>query len=298
MEKNKIMDSMAFRNKCCDLGASWEEFDIIDDVIVAHAAKSNVHVLFDEHYNIIGVLNTNSINRICQNDSNAYIDVVRQYKKMYENNTRKFLSPFDTYSLKQLSELASRINIEDVYHGHGTDIAVNAELVEDENSIYGCFLHYVKFIGLKIEEYYKMLFEMTMLGLSFVDIYTYLYSIIFNIDAYIELCVRSNTKVKPFDLLKYIGQSDMDDMYGIIDLKLYKHGVKWSKDFKRYVPLTREERNEVNVEDIASKALKVILGVSQDEIDKRINAYKENSLNLKYVNLEKLFSDGITYSGK
>ena len=41
-----------------------------------------------------------------------------------------------------------------------------------------------------------------------------------------------------------------------------------------------------------------IFGLSRAEIDKRINAYKENSLNLKRVNLEKLFSDGITYSGK
>ena len=303
MDKNKIMDSMAFRGKCSNLGASWESFDIIDDVIAAYTPSRNVRVLFDEHYNIIGILDTNSINRIGQNDSRAYIDVVRQYKKMYENNNRKFLPPFNQYSLKQLSELASRINIEDVYHGQGTDITVNAELAEDEDSIYGWFLHYANFLGLEIEEYYKMLYQMKMLSLPCVDIYTYLYSIISCIDAYIVICLSNNIELEPNNLIAYMGQhisrkKYIDDLYGVIELGLYKHGFKWSKDFKRYVPLTREERNEVNVEDIARKALKVVLGVPQKEVDKRIKAYQENSGNLKTVSLEKMFSDGITYSGK
>lgn len=43
MDKNKLMDNMLFRNRCCAYGLSWEDFNIYGNTIILNTSKKDIY---------------------------------------------------------------------------------------------------------------------------------------------------------------------------------------------------------------------------------------------------------------
>ncbi len=191
MDKNKLMDDIPFRNRCCTYGLSWEDFNIYENTIILNTPKKDVFVLLDENYNTIDIL------KMVDND----------YQTTIENHLLAYKSPnylpypFQDFSLKQLLDLANRISIDRLR------TFVNDKLVfGNQNNSYILLLTYVKFLSEQIEQYFLNAFQMKIMGFSYPDAYSYINSLIQNINECIMLYIENEKRPFPIDIINYLGQ--------------------------------------------------------------------------------------------
>ncbi len=271
MTKIELINDMNFRKKCLDFGTYFEDFDIYNDVIILNTRKKDIFVLLDEHFNIIGIPKVEHYNA-----SKTMQDYAISYKELYNRVNQEegisFLYPFQNLSLMQIVELSKRISIYETNHGHSFDMIVNGEMVNDEyNSVYTSLLLYIKFLGEQIDEYFKNLYQMRMMGFEYPDVYTYIKSIMYNINECIKINAEKCNKPVSIEIIEYLGQDkkNIDNYYielnGIIDL-LYN------------------EKDSKDLSNIANELLK-LLEVTDEEVESR-REDSNRTFSIKKINLE------------
>ena len=295
MTERDLINDMKFRHKCCDYGLDWEDFNIIDDTIILNTSKDNILVILDEHYNIINIYDKNKeISKVAPIEKR-----IKEIKELYENAYVKLPYPFENLSLKQIVELSNRVYIHETNHGHSSNIFVNGELVNDEvGSIYVSLLAYIKFLGQQIEDYFKNLYQMKMMELDYPFVYTYIKSLIDNINKCINENIEKGNRPFPIDIINYLGQDVKKisqynhELYKIIDLLLKEKDIKINDGFENYKKIEITEKETFDLSDIANKLLK-ILEVSNEEVELR---YQESNktFETKEINLKSWLSESIT----
>ncbi len=281
MIRNSIKDDMNFRNRCWHFGLDSENFNIIGDMIVLNTSKNNIIVILDEHYNIVGVYDR-------KEDINKLVNDV---KSSYENTNNKLPFPFQNLSLKQIIELANRVDICGTNHGHSSTMYVNGEWVIDENkSVYISLLSYISFLGKHIEQYYINQYQMKMIGLEYPDIYKYLSSLANSIEECVNIYIEKGKRPFPIDIIKYIGidaksvEEYNHELYRIIELLLGQKNLKIQGGFDHYKDLAKTNKEKINLEEKSNDLLK-ILEVSKEEVDARIKEsnkkWEWNTINLE-----------------
>ena len=205
MNKEMIKNSYAFRKKCSEYGLDYNNFDILDDVIVVNTPDKYIKVLLDEEFNVVSICDFHSINE------------VRDYEKFCENRiqTAKFeydskkiqaSTPFINYTLKNIVELSNRIDILPFNNGHNHTIFVgNLELNASMGNDYIALLMYIKFLGNAIESYLKTLYHLKLLGIKSYNVHSYVDELIFRIEEFLMFGVKSNQKIKPIHVVKHLG---------------------------------------------------------------------------------------------
>lgn len=285
MTKNALINDMKFRHKCSNYGLDWEDFNIIDDTIVLNTFKDNILVLLDEHYNIIGIYDKNK-------DISKVVDIekrIKEIKELYKNTYVKIPYPFENLSLKQIVEISNRVYIHEINQGHSSELFVNGEIVNDgDNNIYVCLLAYIKFIGKQIEDYFKNLYQMKMMGLDYPSVYTYVKGLIDNINKCIIENIGKGNRPFPIDIIKYLGQDVKKisqynhELHKIINLILKENGI--NSEINNY-------KENTNLTDTSTKLLK-ILEVSDEEVEQR---YQETNktFEMKKINLTSWLSENL-----
>lgn len=295
MTKNDLINDINFRNRCCVYGLDYEKFDVYNNIIILSTPKKDIFVLFDEHYNTIGIpkIEYYSPKRTVEEYSFAYKEL---YDYVDEKDGFAFPYPFQNFSLKQIVELANRVSIHKTNHGHSADIIVNAEIVNDEHdSVYISLLSYIKFLGQQIEQYFINLYQMKIMGFEYPDVYTYIKSLMHNIDECINDNIEKDNRPFPIDIIKYLGQDRTSiekydhELYRIIDLLLKEKGIKIKSGFEHYKELEMTEKNTIDLSNISMKLLK-ILEVSDEEVESR---YQETNktFEIKKINLQSWLSE-------
>ena len=293
-EENKlkeiIMNDMDFRIKCHSLGIKWDNFSIGERygnepiTIVVGTSNKDVFVFMDEEYNVIGVHRFSKFEK----DRSLY-NAIYNARSIYN-----YTYVLYDLTIRDIVELANRTEVTRQNHGNSLRMIVNGEDVNLEHGEhYIELLSYIKFIGRKIENYYKNLYKARILGIEYPSVISYVISLVNNIDNCINEKIESNTRPWPIEILGSIGDNsdDMDQnalsLYNIINLLLYEKGYKIGSgnDYLKIKPLDEEK------EDLYKKSRELLglLDVSKDEVKERFyNA--RHTLKFNDVNLEELLS--------
>ena len=287
MDRIDLLNDMRFSSKCYQYGINNSDFSIVDDLIVLESPKENVLVLLDENYHTVGIIDKNDAKVI----RIPLEEKIIRYKELYTTTYITLPYPFNKLSVKEIVEIAERIEINETNHGHSSELIVNAEKVTDnkENEVYIQLLSYIKFLGYEIEEYFKNLYQMKVLGFSYPDLHEYLTTIMVNIDQCIDGYIETKTRPFPVHVAGYIGQErDIIEafnkaLYKIINLLLKSKGYE-IKSSTHYKELDECEEDTTNLADEAKKLIK-ILEISEDEVEERYKTisrtFHMDEINLK-----------------
>lgn len=296
MEKQIIMNDMDFRFKCLEYGFDWSKFEIINDVIVLKSPAKNIYVFFDKNYNTIGIYSSLEDNKEWDIE-----DIVKLYGELYNDIEEKTPYPFQNYSLKQIVDLANRINIYETNHGHSSEMVVNGDLVKaesEEDKIYVGLLTYVKFLGLEIQNYYLNKYQMLALGFEYPDIYSYLNQITTNIGRLIDDSIVQDKRPFPTDILRYLGRNNKKDnlsyinwFYDIINLLLKEKGIKVKGGFENYKELDFTSSSG-DLSLLANKLLK-FLELSDEELEEKIKKQRDEDIERRLEGLSNWFKQDI-----
>lgn len=247
MTRKELIDDMNFRTRCCEYGLDWLDFEIYDDVIMLHTPKSGIYVLLDNNYNVMGIHVVEPANIYPPNEYIARTNKMI-YNKVDEREGRSFSSPFQNFSLKQIVDAASSIEIRETNHGHSSELLINGLTVNDNLSDnYLGLLSYIKFLGEQIKQYFLNAYHMKMMGFEYPDVYSYINRIMYNIDE----CLRKNAgkdRVLPIDIIEYLGQNRKT-----ID--------KYNHHLYKIIDLLIKERQNFGEEDLSTLAQDVLKAV-------------------------------------
>ncbi len=280
MDKNTIRDDLAFRSKCVDYGLDWNEFNVYNDIIILNSPKTDIFVLLDDNYNTIGIHKLNNSNQMKSIEEYAI-----KYRDLYNyvdyNNESNLLYPFQNFSLKQIADLAKRV---DFYNNH---IIVNGKYVVDgHENTYISLLAYIKFLGMQIEQYFLNAYQMKILDFEYPEVHSYLKSIMINIDECINMHIDKKTRPFPIDIIQHLGQDKEEiekwnkELYKIINLLLNEKGFKIVEGFEQYRDIETIEKNEMNLSDLSLNLLK-ILDVPKDKIGENKLDFNMETINLQ-----------------
>lgn len=295
MEKDKIMNDMEFRRKCCNYGLSWSDFNIFDNIIILKTPRKDTYVLLDDKYNIIDIPQID-----LSNPNEKIEDVIIKYNNSHNNVDKNgeniFLSPFQNLSFKQLLELSKRITVRTNNNGHSCYIIVNGEYVEDQkNNIYVDLLLYINFLGKQIKQYYTNLYQMRMMGIDYPDVYSYINSIMDIINKLVEEYLSKNSIPFPSEIINRLGQIKYSlnhcdhELFGILRLHLIMKKVEM-KDYFDYYEESEPLRDEdSDLSTLSTKLLK-LLDISDDEVRVRLEDVKK-TMKFNDINLKSFFSN-------
>ncbi len=289
--KEKIMNDMTFRRKCGEFkGLSWERFQLCQTygnepiTIILDTPDKDVFVFMDEEYNVIGV------HRFKTGDNvRSFYNAVYDCRSIYD-----CVSLFYNFRICDIVRLSNRVIISSINHGHSLRMVVNGQQVDtDYGEEYIGLLSYIKFLGEKIENYYKNLYKMTMLGLECPTITAYISAIRKNIDKSIDDNIKEKNRPWPMDLLSYIGDTKEEvseeyfiELYQIIDLLLYEKGYEVStEDIYKIKPNGENKHNLFE----KSEDLFRLFGVTNEEVKERLDKVRE-TFTFEEVNLEEFLS--------
>lgn len=296
MKKEKIMNDMEFRRKCCNYGLSWSDFIIFDNTIILKTPRKDTYVLLDDKYNIVGIPQIN-----LSNPNKKIEDEIIKYNNSHNNVDKDgenvFLPPFQSLSIKQLLELSKRITVHSCNNGHSCYIVVNGEYVEDQkDNIYVDLLLYIKFLGEQIKQYYTNLYQMRMMGIDYYpDVYSYINSIMEIINKLVEEHLSKNSIPFPSEIINRLGQTNLSlnhcnhELFGIVRLLLTMKKIE-IKDYFDYYEESEPLRNEDSDLSILSTKLLKILDVSDDEVRARIDDVKK-TMKFNDINLKSFFAN-------
>ena len=189
--------------------------------------------------------------------------------------------------------IAKRIDFSSCNHGRSLRMIVNGNMVDmEQKSSYVGLLAFIKFLGIKIEEYYQGLYKAKILDLKYPTVTEYLNAILNNIWEYIDLCIKENREPTPVGLLASIGENRNEIEYfysllhAVIDYTLYELHYKISSDGynKTLEHIEREENLLVKADNLYA-----LLDVSKEDVRERIDEVNKGS-GYKIINLEKELS--------
>ena len=289
MTKKEIMADMNFRQSCTYYGLDWDDFEIYEDVIILNTPNEFVYVLLDKNYNTIAIHKVELDNLYLTKNELAkkYIEI---YNSTYDYHGPYFQYPFEEFSLKQLVDLSNRIHGDSSNHGHSYNMSVNYELVIGENNqTYVALLSYIKFLGDMIKEYFLNSYQMKILGFEYPDIYTYINSIMYNIDKCIEENTKKNRRPFPVDLIYCIGKNNKNideynhNLYNVIDLLLTEKGYKIQSGLENYNKVEATKNKPEDLTLLSTKLL-TLLEVTDEELKERLD-YLHKTYDMKCIDL-------------
>lgn len=282
MTKRQIINDVNFRHKCRGYGLDCNNFEIYGDIIVLKSPKKGIFIFLDQNYNIIGVLSN-------ENDKTDLLmeSITKECSKLYssidEKNGICFSYPFQNFSLKQMVELSDRIDIFEVNHGHSSAMMVNKKIVEEEgNQVYISLLSYIKFLGEQIKQYWLNLYQMTMMGFDYPDVYTYINTVMANINECVCYHDGKNLPTFPGDIIEYLGQGGQESkcprivLFDIISLFHLGNDLK---------------EDERDISKLSTRLLK-LLEIPLEEIMRRIED-SGKSLKVEDIDLKSWLEESI-----
>ncbi len=282
---NELLRDMNYRNSCTKYGIPWDNPRVFEDMIILDTPKKNIFVLEDEHYNTIGIYE--KIDKL--NEIMTVSERLRYYKQNYKSTRDKLVYPFQRTSLSQLVRLSNRVSY------LGNNIIVNGEILKDgKNSQHIKVLLYMSFLGGQVEQYFKNLYQMKMMGFDYPDVFTYVNKTINDVNECIDKCIKEKRRPWPVDIINYLGQDPKNvskyehELYAIIELLLSQKGAKIGNGFDHYDEISLTDKDTTNLTNISIELLK-ILDVSDDEIEARYEEINED-FKINEVSLQSLLA--------
>ena len=299
MNKNRVINNKKFRDICNKIGLDWSNFEIYNDTIILPSSTNsifNTYILFDSNYNIIGIHTITAYNYNLPKEK--IIDI---YKTPYEklklgSKNQNMSNPLKNYTIKQIVELSHKVTYRNI-----DEIFVHKKLVIDNygeaptnRTPYIQLLLYIKFLGEIIKEYYYNSYHAKKMGINYLNIYDYIFRIIYKIEECIDINIENNKNTLPEDIINNLGLKNIfsykyrNELCCIINLllnsKCYKH-IEGPEHYREIEPITKS-----NI-DIVSKAddLLSLLDVSDEEIKVRREEYTRTR-DFKTINLGEYLS--------
>ena len=176
MERKEVLHSDKFKEICNLFGLNWLNFNIVNNAILV--SNNNLLFIFDGNYNIFGIYEPKFYNENISEEA-----IVKHYYDIYSNVDSSLNTvlpyPFQHLSIKDIIDIADRIEIMSCNNGHSTFPLVNGkEISKEESHDFKDLLMYTKFLGEEIKDYYEKLYEAKMLGVEFPNIYSYLRTVV------------------------------------------------------------------------------------------------------------------------
>lgn len=293
MTRQAIVNKMRFRYNCRLYRLDWNNFEIYDDLILLNTSKENVFVLFDKNFNTIGI-----------EKKPSYISKEKFVKEKYfkYSNFTDSLPyglnlgyPFEKYTLKNIVDLSNRIEVIETNQGHSIITKVNGDWYKSENGDDTLpILSYIKFLGLKLEQYYIYKYQMYMLDFEIPDEYSYLSSVIEKVTECIQKNVSNNLRPFPDDILCYIGEQgkgkDFDCLlFEVADLLMKDQGFKVMDDSYQDIEKTTKGQD---LTVLATKLLK-LLDLTDEELKKKEELQGEELIEKQLSNLRAYINEDI-----
>lgn len=290
MTKNEIINDIKFRQRCGAYGLDWSKFNIFNfpnkNYIISVAEPiGNIYVLFDQNYNTICIEKCDWINdfedlkNFVEGRYNIYSNLPNVYA--FKKN---FGYPFENFSLKQIIDLANRVEIMETNNGHTLSIKVNGEWYDrnsNENQEYFQLLSYVKFLGEQIKSYFIINYHMQAIGFKVPDLYEYVRTLISKLNECVDFYLEHNRRPYPSDILSGLGQNYREKkydgiLYDVVYLLMKDKGYKIKSD-------SHDETEMVNPQDntdlsIVALELLELLKLSDEELK-----IKEEKINQKLI---------------
>lgn len=299
MEKEKIMNDIKFRQKCCKFGLNWSDFEILRGLIVLKTSAEDLYLFLDNHYNVVTI-------KKCFVEPDDDICEIIRYR--YANYTGEIPSDIDTgylfdeFSLKQIADISNRVNIIETNHGHSTQIEINGEFYEnDPDNHYLQLISYIKFLHEQIKLFWENTYTLTMLDFEVPDVYSYLRKIIIKINECIDINLKDNKRPHPMDIMNYIGQTEFYSkeiekmnslLYNVIDLLIKERGMKSKNGTLYQLECISEEEKLPPLSTLAHNVLK-ILEVSDEQVLENKQRYSEENVAQRVKTLNKYLSEDI-----
>ena len=291
MLRDKIINDINFREKCCNYELNWDDFIIRqfsndDYIILLHSQNHSVYVLLDKNYNTIGVERCDSI----KNDETALEFAAIKYCE-YCNFTddvpfgENFGYPFETFTLKQVIDLSNRVEIMETNHGNSLMTRVNGDWYErNADEDYFQLLSYIKFLGEEIKQYFLYSYQMQMMGFEVPNVYLFTRTLISKVNECVDYYIKDNIRPYPCDILSYIGQNSRKlnfngILYDVVDLLMRDKGVK----IKSGSPNQLESIQTEEKKDLSKMAMQLlkILDLSDEDLKKKEKEDREKSIEKK-----------------
>ncbi len=218
MTKEEVMNDMNFRRKCGEYALDWRNFEVYGDIIVLATPKNSVNVLFDKNYNTVGIYK-----KSVHNFQTPMEVMTVNYKEAFSsNNILPF--PFQNISLKQIMDLANRIGIHEMNHGHSALIEIDGHLlVGEDNKTYLGLVSYIKFLGELVKQHFLTEYRMKILGFDYPSVYTYIDVAVSSIKECIDENNEKRKRTFLVNIMECLGKAEMTSeeqmcLYNIIEL--------------------------------------------------------------------------------
>lgn len=278
MTREEIMQDIKFREACGKYGVSWENFEVYDEVIILNTPKENLYIDTDLKY---------------------LEDYLSHKYYGYFNFTdiladgENFGYPFEEYTLKNIIDLANRIEVMETNHGHSLRIRINGEWYkrdEAELEDYFKLVSYIKFLGEEIKQYFLLSYHMQAMGFEVPDVYEYVRIITGKLLDYVSNCTAISNRPIPSEFLKFIGQSSIETdisgiLYDALNLLLNEEGYEIDKENPNKVKIIDNNKDRPDYSKLAVDLLR-ILDVTDEELkqtekENRTLRKEKNSENFK-----------------
>lgn len=204
MNKEEIMTDTKFIQLCHKFGLNDFDFEIQGNLIVLKVPNQDIYVFLDSNYNIVTME---------QYGFKPDIDICNGLYYSYANfngihmNSEGIGDPFSKFTLKQITDIANRVNTVEKSSGYNCMIEINGIWYEaDRENKYLQLISYVKFLNEEIKLYWETTYPLRSMGFEVPDVYTYLKTIIRKINECLSIYESNNRRPRPIDIMTYIGQ--------------------------------------------------------------------------------------------
>lgn len=287
MTKNEIINDIKFRQRCGEYGLEWSKFNIFNFpnqnyIISLSEPIGNIYVLLDKNYNTICVKKCDWINDFA--DLKYFVD--SRYD-IYNNLPNVYLLkknfdyPFENFTLKQIIDLANRVEVIETTQGHISSMKVNEDWYDrnsDENQEYFQLLSYVKFLGEEIKRYFLLSYHMQTMGFKVPDLDEYVRTLISKLNKCVNFYLEDNRRPYPSDILSGLGQNyrevKLDGiLYDVIYLLMKDKGYKIKSGSRDEIEMANPQ-DDTDLSIVAQELLE-LLKLSDEELKVKIEVERQ-----------------------
>ncbi|MBR4672240.1 MAG: hypothetical protein IKO78_03470 [Bacilli bacterium] len=268
-------DDHDFRSSCVSYGINIYDFILCDDAAVLKSPREGFYIFLDRNsYSTMGIRNipANSTDVDFDKDSSTFKNL---FSTISQDMGMALPYPFQNMSLKQLTDLANRVEVVDRNHGHSYDLIVNEKRVSDSIDDDSILLGAAKYIAVKANEYWHNTYKSMLLGEQeepgVKGVYRHLANIMHNLNEYVDLCIKNGVAPRISDAAAYIGCSykEIDiyasELYCLLRVLLRSKGY----DFKTFDLIEKIPEDKGKDFDVRSTKLLSILSIPKSEVQER-----------------------------
>lgn len=280
MTIEEIRKDIKFKQMCGLYGLDWENFEIYDDVILLNTPTLGLYVLFDKNYNTIGVdiIDFSKFSDKCDFVKNKYYEYSNFIGSMPFDDG--FGYPFEKFTLKNIIDLSSCIEIMEDYQGNSLSMRINDNSYDrrvSKNEKYFQLLSYIKFLGEEIKRYFLINYHMQSIGIEIPNVYEYVKLLISRVDECVSFHLNHNRRPWPSYILSGLGQNYRElkmsgILYDITDLLMFEKGYKVKTGSPEEIERIESLDEKKDLDVIANELLKK---VEVDNIDSVLGARKK-----------------------